>query len=257
MRALLKILRPVLAVSSILLLTASGVSLAQEQEPTADLLLEQVRQQLPREPLTVIGELQLRQPKGIVAERYPLEMRLQFGPRAMDADYLIMDAFGRPLERMQWRRIAGSPLDITYSAGPRLQPAEPPAGFSTVQNTDITWTDLTLDFIWWNRGVIIGSDRIKGRGCLVMDVFPATEETSGITHSENTAYQRVRLWIDESSRMVLQAEAYGDQQDPITRLWVKSVTRVDDQWMIKEMDIDRTASPNRTRFRVHRVLTGE
>jgi len=48
--------------------------------------------------------------------------------------------------------------------------------------------------------------------------------------------------------MLLQAEGLNDSGRTIRRLWVKSIRKVNDTWMIKDLEVEEVGSGHRTRL---------
>ena len=39
-----------------------------------------------------------------------------------------------------------------------------------IEDTDVTWMDLTLAYLWWPDGKTVGEEEVRGRACWVLDV---------------------------------------------------------------------------------------
>ncbi|NQT92961.1 MAG: outer membrane lipoprotein-sorting protein [Lentisphaerae bacterium] len=229
---------------------AGGVSVG-ETGPSwnADELLAQVRARLPREPLNMTGELQLRKRKGVIARTLQVEMFFDLGRDPALARYTILDALGRELERLTViRPVSGTPR-FEYEQGFPLAPTAAPDLSTAIRETDITWTDLTFQFLWWSGAEKVGEDQVLGQPCLVVEVpAPADESVAS-----SARYSRVRLWVHRTLHVVMRAEGYGEDGKILRRLWVKSLKKVDDRWMIKDMEVAGYPPVHRTRLRVRDV----
>ena len=118
---------------------------------------------------------------------------------------------------------------------------------SRIESTDLTWADLSLSFLWWRGGEIVGTDRAKGRDCYLVDLpAPAWQPTT-------SGYHHVRLWIDQSLHMLLRAEGFDADNQPLRSLWVRSLKKTDGRWMIKDMEVQAYPPVQRTRLRIHTV----
>jgi hypothetical protein len=190
------------------------------------------------------GQLHVRQRKGIRTQTLNVQINLDLGGRPSKAVYTVRDAFGSTLEEMTViRSKSGSRFE--YAAGDPLTASDVPDLYGPIQGTDISWMDLTLSFLWWPGGTTIGTETVKGQPCFVVDVSAAS--------GEDGKYGRVRLWIAEKFRMILRAEGYDSQGVLLRRLWVKSFKKIDDRWMIKDMEVKSASSTHRTRLRVDQV----
>lgn len=215
---------------------------------TADGILTDVVSRLPRQPLLISGRLFVRRRKGVILQELRFEMELHWGATPPRAVYTIRDRFGSALEQLTFARPTGRAMDVTYALGDPPATNTPPDLYEPIQDTDLSWVDLSLAFLWWKGGEIVGHDEVRGRRCLVIDV-----PSPGKPPSEGAAsYARVRLWVDERIRMLLQAEGYDRQGEAVRRLWIESLKKVDDRWMIKDMEI-QSVPDRRTKLRVDEV----
>ncbi len=216
---------------------------------TADAWLADVVSRLPRDPIVLKGVLHVRRPRGLPVADWLFEMHLAWGAAPATARYIIRDMNGGFVEQLLVTR-PPPPADPTYEhiVGEPPVVAELHDAAEAIRETDMTWTDLTLAFLWWKGGAVAGSESIRGRPAVVLDV-PAPAEMSG------RPYARVRVWVDEEARILLQAEGYDTGGGLVRSLWVKSFRKIDDRWMIKDIEIQSYPVQHRTRLRVNEVTT--
>jgi hypothetical protein len=213
----------------------------------ADALLEDVIARLPREPITLTGQLFVRLPRGIPVRDLAFDMHLDYAATPSSATYTLRSSSGVALERLTVTRDARGVAAFSYARGDPPVSAVLERLCVPVQQTDVTWMDLTLSFLWWRGGVWVGSDSIRGRPTIVVDVSPPAGDPAAET------YARVRLWIDEQARILLQAEGYDAAGKPVRTLWVKSFRKINERWMIKDMEIQQYPVVHRTKLRVNDV----
>jgi len=231
---------------------------AQTSPPSAQELLEAVIARLPAEPLRMTGELTVRRRKGIVERQLGFTLAVHWGRDPAMAVYTIRDAFGNTLEQLTLTRPRGQAPGFQYSAGNPLQTRPLPDLFAPIQQSDISWMDLGLSFLWWPGGRITGSDETLGRPCYVVVVPapPAAVPPGAAARGSagaGAAYHAVRLWIDREMPMLLRAEGLAADGRVIRRLWVKSVKKINDRWMVKDLEVQQTPSPHRTKLTIHDV----
>jgi hypothetical protein len=198
--------------------------------------------QLPREPVIINGNLEVRKKKGIVTRTLNVEMSLNLGGKPATARYVLRDAFGKSLEQMTVTRNPGAVSRFDYAAGDPPVPGVIPDLFAPFQDTDVSWMDLTLSFLWWPGGRTIRTETLRGQNCFIVDVAAPPGETG--------QYKKVIIWVDEKMHMVLQAEGYDIKGEIVRRLFIKSFKKIDDRWMIKDMDVQAFPSEHRTNLRV-------
>lgn len=233
-------IRLVIALLSFLVLPVFARS--EEPLPQGPGLLVDMRAQLPREPIVIKGELEVRKRKGLVTRTLNVEMCLNLGSSPATARYVLRDAFGKDLEQMTVTRSPGNAARFDYAAGDPLVPAKVPDLFLPFQDTDVSWMDLTLSFLWWPGGKTIRTESLRGRNCYIVEVSAPAGETGH--------YSKVLLWLDAELHMVLQAEGYDAKGEIVRRLFIKSFKKMEERWMIKDMDIQSLPSDHRTNLRV-------
>lgn len=221
---------------------ASAAAPASTNPPTdAASLMETVAGQLPREELTISGDIEVTRRHGTLVRELRFEMRLDFGAEPPTARYTIRDASGKSLARLTITR-HGTRSQNTYEIGDPLRPADPPGMSTPVFGTDMTWQDLSLSFLWWRKGTILGDDVVKGRACQIVELQAPAGEPAG----------KVKLWIDKQIPMMLQAEAFDAKGVKIRSLWIKSFKKIKGMWMVREMEVQHEPPEHRT----HVTITG-
>lgn len=208
-------------------------------------LLEPVIASLPDIPLVVSGDLQKRDARGRIETTYRVEMVLDWKANVPTARYTIRDHFGASLQhlaitwsnpvRPEYRFLEGSPL--------RAAPL-PPLG-DAILDTDLSWIDLSLSFLWWDGGVEQGEEPVRGRDCRVIDL-PAPD-------SVGNKMDGIRLWVDRKAGMVLRAEGYDASGELMRRMDVKSFKKINDRWVIKDIDFQRFPEKSKTTLLVRDV----
>ena len=225
---------------------AAAVFAADEGGPTnpapdAAALMESVVAQLPREALTITGEIEVTRRHGAVARKLMFEMRLDFGAEPPTARYTLRDALGKNLAQLTMTRRATG-VRFAYEAGDPPRAADVPDMAAPVLDTDMTWQDLTLSFLWWRKGAVLGDDVAKGRACHVVELRAPAGEPAG----------NVKLWIDKQIPMMLQAEAFDAKGRKVRSLWIKSFKKIKGRWMVREMEVQQEPPSHRT----HITITG-
>lgn len=221
-------------------------------QPRVDLsasrLLENIVRQLSRETISISGDITVRKRHGVVAKELQFELAADWDSVPPVAHYTIRDPVGPAQERMSIIRAEGEPPRFEYAEGIPLSHSKPPNIFDTIRGTDISWADLTLSFLWWRDAIVKGADTIKGRECYLVEVrSPESADAA------DKGYARVLLWVDKELQMLLKAEGYNSRDDLMRRLWVKSFKKINDRWMLKDMEIESVPTLHRTRLHVRNL----
>lgn len=218
--------------------------------PDATALLGDVTAALPEVPIRALATLRSVTRGGQEERTLEAEMLLDWNGRRPSARYTIRDAFGDDLEGLNivWGRHGAR--EVTYFEGPRLVRASAPPMHEAIQETDISWNDLSLSFLWWPGGTTAGAETIKGRFCYIVDLPAPPDEAS--------EHAGVRLWIDPQIRILLQAATYGDDGELVKLMEVKSFKRIRDVWVIQNVDVHSFPARHKTSLRVRDVgIVGE
>lgn len=217
----------------------------EEDNRSAAEILYDCTRVIPTEPTLLRGMLTVRMKRGTVLVEHPFTLLLDWGANPPTAECLLFAADGRTqLERALMARPKGMPAQIRLYQGTEKEAFETPAFSSRIRMTDITWLDLTLDFLWWNDvrfdEARRGTCRV-GRKCHILLVRPP-EEIAGCS--------AVRVWVDTALCCIMQAEQLDASGKPTRMMWVQNVKKMDDRWMIRDMEVEMLNSGHRTRLRV-------
>lgn len=233
----------IFCIPSILLILSLPVS-AKDNLPVADELLRGCIGALPDIPLLVTGDMQARSPEGDVEKKIGVEMLLDWQAAPPTARYTTRDAFGHGMEHLSITWVPDQPVEYRFFTGEPLQAAPMPNLSDPIEGTDISWQDLSLSFLWWPNGETIGAEEIRGRPCYVVDLA-----TDGLT---------MRLWIDPKIPVMLRAETWerkSAEKDLVLarRMDVKGFKKINDRWVVQNVEIQSYPSRHKTVLRVRDV----
>lgn len=108
-------------------------------------------------------------------------------------------------------------------------------------NTDVTWSDLSLEYLWWDDFAFDGEregESVHGQVCSVVVMKKAGRE--------------VRIWVDRKTGALMQAEEHRDGK-PIRRLWGTRIKKFGERWVANVMEVETLGSGHRTKITVERV----
>jgi hypothetical protein len=236
-------------VTGLFALTALLLLLAFAPLSRAATLLDPVIAALPDIPLVIQGDLQRLDERGRVEQTFRVEMVLDWKAEIATARYTIRDAFGAPLEYLAITWNDPARPDYTYLAGDPLRSAPLPPLHQAIQDTDVTWLDLSLSFLWWPGGKKTGEEKVRGRLCDIIELPAPAGEAERFDH--------MRLWVDGKIGIVLRAEGYGREGERLRRMDVKSFKKIDGRWVIKDLEFMRYPEKTKTLLRVRDVTERE
>jgi hypothetical protein len=190
-------------------------------------ILANCRAMLPAEPVTMKGEIVLRNRRGIPSGEY---------------DYtLCSDRTVTPAKLMlEFREHESTNVLERHEI---LRPGPVPQG--RVLKTDVTWTDLSLDFLWWPKAEFETEregESVHGQKCDVILV------------SDNDGKQ-VRMWCDKKTGCLMQAEELKEGK-AYRRLWGTRIKKFGDRWFPNVLEVETLGSGHRTKITVESIDSG-
>ena len=189
-------------------------------------VLANCRAMLPAEPVTMTGEIVLRNRKGIPSGEYDYTLR---------ADRTAMPAKLALEFREHDTTNILEKIEI-------LRPGPVPEG--RVLKTDVTWLDLTLDFLWWPKAEYEAEregESIHGQKCDVILI--------------SNGERQVRAWCDKKTGCLMQAEELKGGQ-PHRRLWGTRIKKFGERWFPNVLEVETLGSGHRTKILVDRLEVG-
>ena len=107
--------------------------------------------------------------------------------------------------------------------------------------TDVTWSDLTLDYLWWDDFSFDEEregETVHGQTCSVV-VMKKSERT-------------VRVWVDRKTGALMQAEEFRAGKS-VRRLWGTRIKKFGERWMANVLEVETTGSGHRTKITVEEM----
>ena len=215
-------------------------------ESSAVDVLGACRNMLPMKPVELKGALILRNRRGIVAREYDYALVMR---RATDITLLTVRLMPRGetnlLATVTVSRRGAQPPTIHLAKADAPGEATVPSLLERVMETDVTWLDLTFDFLWWTDAAYEAEregESVHGQKCSVIFVKPPTA-IKGLAG--------VRLWVDKKTGCMMQAEQLDEKMKPMRRLWGTRVKKFDgERWMVSVLEVETLGSRHRTKITV-------
>ena len=207
---------------------------------TAQELLDECRAKMPRNPVKLAGWVRYRRPGGIVDKECNFAALLRWGDEVPSVHYEFTDGAGKLLSQVTFRH-ATTPTEVVYEIGPEREPAEPPAWNESILGMDVTWLDISLDFLHWENATITGEATVRGRLCDLVEIYPP---------NPLPGCAKVRLWVDREIKMFLQAQQVDENKLIRRQMWVRSVKKMGETWMVQDIEVQTRNGGHRTRVHV-------
>ena len=132
---------------------------------------------------------------------------------------------------------------LTVDGNPVPDPSTSSSSSSSLPlfNTDVTWSDITLDYLWWDDFSFDGereSETVHGQVCAVVVM-----KKDGRT---------VRVWVDRKTGALMQAEEFADGRT-VRRLWGTRIRKFGERWMANVLEVETLGSGHRTKITVEEL----
>lgn len=200
---------------------------------------------LPREPLELTGTLTVRKQRGIVVSEHPYRLNVDWGATPQRVQCNLMGAQGTTQQCLTILRRDGIP-ELELRSGPALEKQPAPALSARVLDTDMSWLDLTLDFLWWKDVRLEGEGTVLQQTCDILLARPP---------APIPGCSGVRIWLQRENGFLMRAEQLDPAGAPLRRMSVRNVRQFKDRWFISELDVVAEKSDFRTRLFVDKLLT--
>ncbi|MCC5840363.1 MAG: outer membrane lipoprotein-sorting protein [Opitutales bacterium] len=167
-------------------------------------------------------------------------LRLEGAREAANDQHWLLASNGEP---RVWKRDAAPGREIDLASGEALQRP-------FIEDTFFSAFDLLMPFRHWEDVIYEGVTRIRGRPVHRFLFYPPPEDPrySGIGG--------VRASIDGDFNAILESEVLDEDGRTLRTMRVSRFRRVDDQWIVRQVDVTDERSRDRTRFEVVAAVVG-
>lgn len=180
------------------------------KEATPENLVEACRTMVP-EHVQIEGRIILRNRRGIVQAEYNYILRRDLG----ETELKIFDENGKAVQFEKRGRIL---------------------------STDVTWSDLTLDYLWWDDFGYDSereSESVHGQVCSII-----------LMRKDDRV---VRVWVDKKTGAMMQAEELSKGK-PVRRLWGTRIKKFGDRWAPNVLEVETIGFGHRTKITVETLI---
>ncbi|MGA0093790.1 MAG: outer membrane lipoprotein-sorting protein [Chthoniobacterales bacterium] len=107
-----------------------------------------------------------------------------------------------------------------------------------VEGASVTAEDLSMGFLYWPDARLLGQESVRTRPAWQIELRPG---------KRGSEFAVVRVWLDQVSGALLRIEGFDWQGKLLRRFEVVSGQRIDGQWMLKQMRIEKFGPESRSR----------
>ncbi|MDQ6940456.1 MAG: outer membrane lipoprotein-sorting protein [Verrucomicrobiota bacterium] len=197
-------------------LLAVCLTSASAAAPPAKQILAQVRMQQAQQDIDLQGQLREQSSGRVVPFRLTLN-----GP-------VVRYTFTNPSEALQLR-LGDNDSQLEQVGKNGIDKIAGPEFEQKVRDTDVTYEDLALRFLYWPAAEVVGEDYINTRRVWKLELKPPGHQSQ---------YSRVLLWCDEKSGAMMKVEAFDWNGKLAKRFTIVSVQDIEGRTFLKQMRID-------------------
>jgi hypothetical protein len=136
------------------------------------------------------------------------------------------------------------PTDGLLATAGALDPA---AMFAPLAGTGLTAFDLQMPYLYWSDFVFEGVAPVRGRPAHVFLLYPPADIVA-----LKPELMGVRVFLDTQFGALVQSHQIGAEERVLKSLTVLDLKKVDEQWMVKTIDLRDETTRDKTQF----VVTG-
>ncbi|MFT5127000.1 MAG: hypothetical protein ACI8W8_000599 [Rhodothermales bacterium] len=190
-----------------------------EDEPIAD-FLQAVRHPPLAESWAIMQGTIRHKAKGAKkTQTLPIALRMRLSPARIFAQLISGDE----------RYLIGQNFADGLHGTSVIPEQRAPEGATTLADVGIRPSDMTLSFLYWEFVDEREADRVGGRACRVVS----------LAHIE--AREHVKVWISKEFRFPLRVHWFkADAKEPYRQLEFAGFEKIDNTWIVKEVDIRNT-----------------
>lgn len=103
-----------------------------------------------------------------------------------------------------------------------------------INNTDMSFEDLSMRFLYWKNSTVVGKERVNGQKCDKIRLINPTKAGD---------YKIVYAWVHEKYGALMKVVGYNAKGQPLKQFQVTDLMRVGREYTLKRMRVD-TYNPN-------------
>jgi hypothetical protein len=98
-----------------------------------------------------------------------------------------------------------------------------------INNTDLSFEDLSMKFLYWQKSKIVGEEKISGQKC---------HKVRLINPDDAGNYRIVYAWIHQKYGSLMRVVGYNAAGEPLKQFQVTDIMKVGKQFTLKRMRVD-------------------
>ncbi len=155
-----------------------------------------------------------------------MKMPISLFMRGKDIQFLYNTKDGGKRFHM---RLAKDKFDLFEIIGKKTVKFSDKKISQSINNTDLSFEDLSMRFLYWKNSKIVGEERIKAQKCYKLRLI--NPERSG-------NYKIVYAWVHKKYGSLMRVIGYNASGQPLKKFEVTDLMRVGKNYTLKRMRVD-------------------
>lgn len=97
-----------------------------------------------------------------------------------------------------------------------------------IANSDVSYEDLALSFLYWPNPKVVGEDKIKGQDCWRVHV---------VNPGKSGRYREVSVWVTKKQRALLKVIGYGPARKSLKLFEITDLMNIKGRFTVKTMRV--------------------
>ncbi len=213
------------------------------QQNDSYIILKQVLAQFPKRPLEMEGSLLIKNRKGFIAQSYHFNAIVNVNTSTPTAKYSFFIPESKSFLTLETALHPDGSSKTIFKKGLPPKVFEAPPLDSPILGSDITWENLSLQFLKWTNTVYVGSDTVLGLNCSIIKLYP-------------TAYidtDHYKIWVAQRNHALMRFEEYDADNKLKRTIWIKSLKKIDDGFTVKDLEAESFPVIHRTKIKINSI----
>ena len=214
------------------------------QQTNANAILKQVLAQFPTHPLELDGSLLIKNKKGFIIYSYRFNATVNINTSTPTAKYSFFIPEAKSFLTLDTVLHPDGSVKTIFRKGLPAKEVDAPPLDSPILGSDITWENLSLQFLKWTNAVYVASDTVLGLHCSIIKLYP--------TSYRDTVHYKI--WVADKNHALMRFEEYDADNKLKRTIWIKSLKKVDNGFTVKDLEAESFPVIHRTKIKIHSIV---
>jgi negative regulator of sigma E activity len=214
------------------------------QQPNPNAILQSVLEQFPTRPLELDGSLLIKNKKGFISHSYQFHASININAEIPTAKYSFFIPEAKSFFILETSlQPDGTQNTIFKKGNPSKQVKAPPLD-SPILGSDITWENLSFQFLKWTNVVYVGSDTVLGLKSSIIKLYPTK-------HLDTVHY---KIWVANKNHALMRFQEYDADNKLKRTIWIKSLKKIDGGFTVKDLEAEAFPVMHRTKIKINSFI---